>query len=94
MISVGEGLARVLARVPRPTAPEAVAVVRALGRTLAGDIPAPFDVPPADNSAVDGYAVAARDLVPDGLARLSVVDELRAGAVFAGRLGPGQSLRI
>jgi molybdopterin molybdotransferase len=94
MISVGEGQARVLARVTRATAPEVVPVARALGRTLARDIPAPFDVPPADNSAVDGYAVTARDLVPAGRARLSVVGELRAGGVFAGRLGPGQSLRI
>ena len=94
MISVGEGQARVLARVARPTEPEFVPVARALGRTLAQHVPAPFDVPPADNSAVDGYAVRAEDLVAGGRARLSVVRDLPAGAVFEGRLAPGEALRI
>ena len=94
MISVGEGQARVLARIAHPTEPEVVPVARALGRTLAQDVSAPFDVPPADNSAVDGYAVRAEDLVAGDRARLSVVRDLPAGAVFEGRLAPGEALRI
>jgi molybdopterin molybdotransferase len=93
MISVGEAQARVLARIARPTPPEVVPVARALGRILAQDVLAPFDVPPADNSAVDGYAVRAEDLT-GGRTRLSVVRDLPAGAVFEGRIGRGEALRI
>jgi molybdopterin molybdotransferase len=71
-----------------------VAVTEALGRVLARDVVAPFDVPPADNSAVDGYAVRAADLVPAGRARLRVVSDLAAGSTFEGTIGAGETLRI
>ncbi len=38
----------------------------ARGRVVAGDVKAPVDLPPFDNSAVDGYAVRHADLRPDG----------------------------
>jgi molybdopterin molybdotransferase len=94
MISVADGQAYILARIARPTAPEAVPVPRALGRVLAHDVTAPFDVPPADNSAVDGYAVRASDLVPGGHARLRVVSDLPAGSAYTGALAPGEALHI
>jgi molybdopterin molybdotransferase len=94
MIPVADGQARILAQVVRPLAPEPVALTDALGRVLARDVAAPFDVPPADNSAVDGYAVRAADLVPAGRARLRVVSDLAAGSTFEGALGPGEALRI
>src|SRR4029434_7775453 len=66
----------------------------ALGRVLAEDLCAPIDVPPTDNSAVDGYAVAHAP-IPSGERReLTVVGELAAGGVFEGVVGPGQALRI
>lgn len=43
---------------------ETVSLHTALNRVLADDIMVPADVPPADNSAVDGYAVRAADLAP------------------------------
>jgi len=94
MIPVADALARILGLVLRPTVPEVVPVARALGRVLAHDVQAPFDVPPADNSAVDGYAVRAADLPPGGRARLTVVHDLPAGSVYEGTVGPGQALRI
>ncbi len=94
MISVADAQAHILARIARPTAPESVPVARALGHVLARDVGAPFDVPPADNSAVDGYAVRAADLVPGGGARLRVVSDLPAGSTYAGALGAGEALRI
>ncbi|HEV8309244.1 MAG TPA: gephyrin-like molybdotransferase Glp [Methylomirabilota bacterium] len=94
MISVAEALAHILAQVVRPLGPEAVPLQQALGRVLARDVAAPFDVPPADNSAVDGYAVRAGDLRPGGRARLRVVGDLPAGSAFAGTVGPGEALRI
>ena len=94
MIAVAEAQSRILAQVVRPTSAELVPVAGALGRTLARDIQAPFDVPPADNSAVDGYAVRAEDLSSEGPARLRVVRDLPAGSVYEGTLAPGQTLRI
>lgn len=94
MISVAEGQARILAAVVRATAPEAAPVASALGRVLAQDVAAPFDVPPADNSAVDGYAVRAADLEPSGRTWLRVMGELAAGAAHHDSLGPGEALHI
>ncbi len=94
MIAVADARARILAQVERATAPETRPLRGALGRVLACDVRAPFDVPPADNSAVDGYAVRAADLRPGGSARFRVVGDLPAGGVFAGAIGRGEALRI
>ena len=51
----------------------------ARGRVLAGDVVAPIDLPPFDNSAVDGYAVRHADLDADGETKLAIVDRLTAG---------------
>jgi molybdopterin molybdotransferase len=94
MIPVREGQQRILDHIGAAVPPEVVPVTRALARVLAGDVTAPFDVPPADNSAVDGYAVSSADIPPTGLRELDVVGDLAAGAVFAETLHPGQALRI
>ena len=49
-------------RVQPVTETESVPLAAARGRVLAGDVIAPIDLPPFDNSAVDGYAVRHRDL--------------------------------
>jgi molybdopterin molybdotransferase len=94
MISVRDAQAHILAQIERAVPPEVVPVSAALGRVLAEDVRAVFDVPPTDNSAVDGYAVRAADLPASGSRDLAVVAELAAGAVFEGAIGPGQALRI
>jgi molybdopterin molybdotransferase len=94
MISVRDGQAQILARIGAPLAPELVPLTRALGRVLADDFRAPFDVPPADNSAVDGYAVGSADIPAAGTRELTVVADLAAGSVWSGTLVPGQALRI
>lgn len=94
MISVSDGQARILGQITRATEPETIPVAEALGRVLAADVTAPFDVPPADNSAVDGYAVAGEAIPAAGRARLRVVADLPAGAVFEGTLRGGEGLRI
>ena len=66
MISVRDGQDRILAQVSGSLPVELLPAPRALGRVLAGDVRAPFDVPPADNSAVDGYAVASADIPARG----------------------------
>jgi molybdopterin molybdotransferase len=94
MISVNDGQDRILAQITAPSPPELVSVGRCLGRVTAQDIRSSMDVPPTDNSAVDGYAVASRDIPAAATRELVVVAELAAGAVFSGALESGQALRI
>src|SRR3989442_10992339 len=94
MISVRDGQNQILAQLTQPTPPELLAVTRARERVLAEDLRAPFDVPPTDNSAVDGYAVASGDVPLTGARELDVVAELHAGSLFDGALNPGQAVRI
>ena len=58
---------------------EAAGLRDAAGRVLAENIIAPVNVPPFDNSAVDGYAVRAHDLDLAVESRLSIVDRVTAG---------------
>jgi molybdopterin molybdotransferase len=94
MIPVAEARTRILADVATVAPEETLPVARGLGRVLARDVLAPFDVPPADNSAVDGYAVRGSDLAAGKATRMRVVADLPAGAVFQGRVGTGETLRI
>jgi len=94
MISVRDAQAHILDRITTAAAPELLPLAAALGRVLADDVRAEMDVPPTDNSAVDGYAVAAADIPGTGTRALGVVAELAAGSVFAGMLRSGQALRI
>jgi molybdopterin molybdotransferase len=64
------------------------------GRILAAEIVAPRDVPPHDNSAVDGYAVFFDDLAPDGDTRLPVTGRVAAGQTPDAPAQSGTALRI
>jgi molybdopterin molybdotransferase len=94
MISVRDGQNLVLAQITNPVPPEIVALPAALGRVLAEDVRAPFDVPPTDNSAVDGYAVTSADIPALGTRELIVAGELGAGAVLSGSVPAGHAVRI
>ncbi|WP_309661293.1 molybdopterin molybdotransferase MoeA [Sphingomonas sp.] len=71
---------------------EIVSLADASGRTLAENVTARHDQPPAPTSAMDGYAVRAADSMQG--ARLRLVGEAPAGAPFAGLLGPGECVKI
>lgn len=73
---------------------ERVALRSARGRVTATDIKAPVDLPPFDNSAVDGYAVRHADLDANGDTTLTVSGRLTAGARADLTLGPRQAIRI
>jgi len=73
---------------------ETVPLRDAVGRVLAEDIVAPVNVPPFDNSAVDGYAVRAEDLTSGGDIRLRIVDRVAAGHDAAHALRAGEAIRI
>lgn len=91
MLSVDEARARILAPL-RPTAPEIVALPDAWGRILAAPVTARLTQPPADMSAMDGYAVRAADCVVG--ARLPIIGRAPAGRPFAGALTPATTVRL
>ena len=63
---VEEAIDHLVARARPITRSQTVALTNSLDRVLARDYTVPADVPPADNSAVDGYAVRAGDLAGGG----------------------------
>jgi molybdopterin molybdotransferase len=73
---------------------ETVPLADARDRVLAYDIVAPLDLPPFDNSAVDGYAVRHADLAAEGETRLRIVDRLMAGHATDRLVGQGEAIRI
>lgn len=91
MRTVEEHLARVLTLASRLPVEEA-SVSDGIGRVLGADLVAVVDVPPFDNSAMDGFAVRAADLSPG--ARLAVVGDIPAGATTVPTVGEGQAARI
>ena len=96
MISVEEALERILSYVHRLD-PEDKPIAEALGQVLAEDVASEFDIPPLDNTAMDGYAVRAADTAgasESNPVRLRVVGELAAGYVFDGEVTPGTGVRI
>ena len=70
-----------------------MALANARGRVLAGDVAAPLDLPPFDNSAVDGYAVRHRDLAGQGETRLKIAGRLTAGSPERLPVGAGEAAR-
>ena len=73
---------------------ERVGLRGARGRVTAKDVIAPGDLPPFDNSAVDGYAVRHADLAPGADTKLAIAGRLTAGARADIALKPGQAIRI
>ena len=92
MLSASQLLDSLLERARALTATETVAVTAALGRVLAAPQVSAITVPPADNSAMDGYAVRMADMTAAGV-RLPVSQRIQAGEVGA-TLEPGTAARI
>jgi len=76
------------------TEPEETALSDALGRILAEDIVAPENVPPHDNSAVDGFAVYFDDLAEAGETTLPIAGRAAAGHPFPRHQERGAAVRI
>ena len=94
MMAVDKALALLAERVGPVAGSEGIALADALGRVLAEDVVAPFDVPPHDNSAVDGYAVFFDDLAPDGTTVLPVTGRVTAGHALGRDGRRGEAVRI
>ncbi|MCK7545259.1 molybdopterin molybdotransferase MoeA [Marinobacter bryozoorum] len=91
LTSLDDALEHLLARAHVMDRTEQLPLERTLGRILAGDIRVPADVPPANNSAVDGYAVRMADTASG--APLPVSARVAAGQA-PGTLEPGTAVRI
>jgi len=92
LISVADALRHVLSHA-EPLPPEDAPLDDADGRVLTAGLAALRTQPPADVSAMDGYAVRASD-VADTPVRLKVIGEVAAGRPFTAAIGPGEAARI
>ncbi len=96
MISVDEALEYILKHF-EPLEPEEVEILDALDRVLAEDVYSDMDIPPFDNSAMDGYAVQAADTAEassEAPTTLQVIGDLAAGYTTYLVVVPGTAIRI
>jgi molybdopterin molybdotransferase len=96
MLSVNEAQQAILSKIKR-LEPETVSLLEAQGRVLAEAVSAETDLPPFDNSAMDGYAVRVDDLAgaaPDRPVRLSVIADIPAGHPTSVEINAGTTARI
>src|SRR4030042_5400567 len=96
MLTVEEALNKILSHV-EPLGSEKVSILEALGRTITENINAPRDIPPLDNSAMDGYALRSEDILNaslDNRVRLEVIEDLPAGFISKKVIQRGQAIRI
>jgi molybdopterin molybdotransferase len=94
LLTLDDALARLIdgAHAARITDIETVATFDALGRVLAQDVVSPIDVPPQDNTSMDGYALRAAD-VPAAGTVLPLSQRIAAGHVGAA-IASGTAARI
>lgn len=95
-LSIPDALDRILGAVPLMSA-ESVPILESLGRTLAEPVVSTIDQPPWDNSAMDGFAVRAEDILgatADAPVRLRVLEEVPAGEFASHVVTPGTAIRI
>lgn len=90
MLKLEEARRRILESLAPLPGREVVPLQEAVGRILATDIHAPFNLPREDNSAMDGYAIAFRG----GQKTFHIVGKSFAGHPFQDRLQPGEAVRI
>lgn len=93
-LAVDEARAAIRAALRPIEGQETLPLAQVHGRVLAADLHSPMDVPPHDNSAMDGYAFDGAALRPDAPLVLQVVGTAHAGSPWAGTVAAGQCLRI
>lgn len=94
MMPLADAIKRLAEVVSISVGEETVALKDALGRVLSEDLVSPMNVPPHDNSAVDGYAVFHADLNPDAPTQLPVNGRIAAGHPFDRAAERGEALQI
>ena len=94
LLPVAEAEKMIGARVAPVSGQEMAPLREALGRVLTADLIAPFNLPPFDNSAVDGYAVRGEDIDSAREQRLTIIDRVAAGHAAAQAVKSGEAVRI
>jgi molybdopterin molybdotransferase len=80
VLSFDEAQARLLAAARKVKGTDRVPLGEAMGRVLAEPILSTVDVPPLDNSGMDGYAVRCADVTGPGIV-LRIAQRIPAGSV-------------
>ena len=96
MISVEQALEKILSYID-VLEEEQKPILDSMGQVLAEDIYSAIDIPPLDNSAMDGYAVRAEDTRGAGRQSprfLRVIDTVMAGSISEHSVEPGTAIRI
>jgi molybdopterin molybdotransferase len=96
MLTVDEALERILNTIT-PLSPEIVNLTHTAGRVLAQNIISQDDLPPFDNSSMDGYAVIAADIASStrqNPVHLHVIEDIAAGYAPQKTLSHGEAARI
>ncbi len=96
MLELEDALGRILAAIPPPV-PERITLGQASGRVLHASVHAPINLPPFDNSAMDGYALRAADIAnacADAPVRMRIIGKVAAGEHFSGAVSPGTCVRL
>ncbi len=96
MIQVEDALNKTLSHI-HPLGSEKVSLLDALGRVIAEDVTASRDLPPYDNSGMDGYAIRSEDVEnasEKNPIQLDVIEDLRAGFFAQNTVQAGQAIRI
>ena len=94
LMPLDQALALLDGKIGPVTGVTTVPLRQCLNRVLAEDVIAPRNVPPHDNSAVDGYAVHFDDLDPDSETHLPVTARVAAGHPLERAAGRGECIRI
>ena len=92
LMPFAQALETMLAAISPITEIENITLSEGLGRVLSSDITSPINVPPHNNSAMDGYAFAQDSLVAQRHLRL--VGRSMAGLPYQGKCGQGECIRI
>ena len=93
LMPIDEALALLLKKAEAITEAETISLIEAKGRVLAQDISSTIMVPPADNSAMDGYAVRSSDLQDEQEKSLPISQRIPAG-IMGTELKAGTAARI
>ncbi len=96
MISVEKALETILANF-RPLGLEKINILDGRGRVIGEDIFAPRNIPSADNSAMDGYAVRYADtkgVTKDTSLKLKIIEDIPAGKVASKKINKNEAARI
>lgn len=93
LLPLEKAIENMLIACPKVTESEIINVFDGLNRVLKSDLTSSMDVPPHDNSAMDGYAFYCDTSLPEGT-QFEVVGQSLAGNPFKGELSPNQCVKI